>query len=186
MNNSAEIKVNLPMFVSTTDDTPVFAFEGAVNGKDNDVFIVNIKIDTGTRSSYSKDTSSTDSCRGIRIRYSVSFNAVGNAAPFYTTVYGLTEEELPTTTCPSYLPCPSPVFATEVVKTVPIKQLVISYSYAIQVQMTTYQLISVTTFNTGTMFSYLGLNQPDNFIFAVRDGKEEMLSTMITYGLDGR
>ena len=38
--------------------------------------------------------------RGIRIRHSVSFNAVGNAAPFYTTIYGLTEEELPTATCP--------------------------------------------------------------------------------------
>ena len=72
-----------------------------MNGTDNDVFIVNIKNDTGTRSSYSKDISSTDSCREIRIRHSVSFDVVDNATPFYATVYGLTEEELPTTTCPS-------------------------------------------------------------------------------------
>ena len=29
------------------------------------------------------------------------FNGVGNASPFYATVYGLTEEELNTATCPS-------------------------------------------------------------------------------------
>ena len=99
-NNGADLQVVLPTFVSTTDDTTVFAFEGAVEGK-SDGFIINTNKDLGTRSAYTKNTSSTDSLRGIRIRHSATFNAVGNAAPFYATVYGLNEEELPTATCPS-------------------------------------------------------------------------------------
>ena len=101
VNNGEDLKVVYPMFISTTDDTTVFTFEGSVDGKENDCFIINTENDSGTYSSYNKDTSSTDSCRGIRIRHSVTFNAVGNAAPMYATVYGLTEEELPTATCPS-------------------------------------------------------------------------------------
>ena len=37
--------------------------------------------------------------QGIHIRHSVSFDDVGNVTPFYATVYGLTEEELPTAIC---------------------------------------------------------------------------------------
>ena len=39
--------------------------------------------------------------RGLQIRHSVTFNGYGNATPFYATIYGLTEEELPSSTCPS-------------------------------------------------------------------------------------
>ena len=100
-NSGLELRVILPMFVSTTDDTTVFAFEGAVDGGEGERFIICKDNDTKTRSSYTKNTASTDSMRGIRIRHTVSFNALGNAAPFYATVYGLTTEELPVTTCPS-------------------------------------------------------------------------------------
>ena len=86
--------------MSTTDDTTVFAFEGSVDGKGADFFIINKKNDSGTRSAYAKDNSSTDSLRGIRIRHSISFNACGNTTPFYITVYGLSEEELPSSICP--------------------------------------------------------------------------------------
>ena len=97
-NGGSELKVVLPFFVSTTDDTTMFTFEGSVSGKCE--FIVN-KNENGTRSAFTKDSSSTDSLRGLRIRHSVSFNAVGNAAPLYLTVYGLDEEELPSSTCQS-------------------------------------------------------------------------------------
>ena len=76
----------------------MFTFEGSVSGKCE--FIVN-KNENGTRSAFTKDSSSTDSLRGLRIRHSLSFNAVGNAAPLYLTVYGLDEEELPSSTCQS-------------------------------------------------------------------------------------
>ena len=42
------------MFISTTDDTTVFAFEGAVNEKVNDVYIINKKDNSGVRSSLYK------------------------------------------------------------------------------------------------------------------------------------
>ena len=92
------MKVVLPFFISTTDDTTMFTFEGEVNDKCE--FIIK-KNENHTRSAYTKDSSSTDSLRGIRIRHSITFNAVGNAAPIYTTVYGLGEDELTSATCPT-------------------------------------------------------------------------------------
>ena len=52
-NNGADLQVVMPMFVSTTDDTTVFAFEGAVDGK-SDGFISNNNKDLDTRSAYTK------------------------------------------------------------------------------------------------------------------------------------
>ena len=72
----------------TTDDTTVFVFEGSVNGRNDDCFVVNKNDDRGLRSSYSQKTSITDNLRGIRVRHSVTFNAVGNTANFYIAVYG--------------------------------------------------------------------------------------------------
>ena len=97
-NGGKELKVVFPLFVSTTDDTTMFTFEGSVSGKCE--FIVN-KNEIGTRFAYTKNISSTDSIRGLRIRHSASFNAVGNAAPLYLTIYGLGEDELPSPACPS-------------------------------------------------------------------------------------
>ena len=100
-NKGLELCVVLPMFISTTDDTTVFAFEGAVDSSEGEGFIVCKDDDLGTRSAYTQHTSSTTSLRGLRIRHSVTFNAYGNAAPLYATIYGLTEQELPVKTCPS-------------------------------------------------------------------------------------
>ena len=100
-NKGLDIQVILPMFISTSDDTTVFAFEGAVDSTEGEEFIVCKDDDSGTRSAYTRHTSSTTSFRGLRIRHTVTFNAYGNAAPMYATVYGLSEAELPTNTCPS-------------------------------------------------------------------------------------
>ena len=40
-NNGAESKVIFPMFLSSTDDTTVFAFEGSVDEKGSECCIVN-------------------------------------------------------------------------------------------------------------------------------------------------
>ena len=110
-NGGSELKVILPMFLSSTDDTTVFVFEGVVEGKQSDKFVIRKDDDTATRSSYTRNTSSTDSLRGLRIRHSVTFNAVGNAAPLYATVYGLSVEELPIEHCPTGRLCvPLPGF----------------------------------------------------------------------------
>ena len=86
-------------FLSTINDTTVFSFEGLVDGK-RDVFIINKDTDLGTRLFYAEDALSIDSCKCIYIRHSISFNAVGNAVPFYATVCKLAEEDLPMVTFP--------------------------------------------------------------------------------------
>ena len=91
----------MPMFISTTDDTTLFIFEGSIDSTKGEGFIICKDEDTGTRSSYTQNTSSTASLRGLRIRHTISFNAYGNLAPLYATVYGLSTEELPIATCPS-------------------------------------------------------------------------------------
>ena len=55
-NNEEDLKVILPMFLSTSDDTTVFAFEGTKDGKDNECYIINKANDLGTRSAYTKNT----------------------------------------------------------------------------------------------------------------------------------
>jgi len=70
-----------------------------VDGTDNECYIIKKEDDRETYSSYTKHTSKTDSKRGVRIRHTVSFNGFGNATPLYITVYGLSESELPSSTC---------------------------------------------------------------------------------------
>ena len=53
------------MFISTTDDTKVFAFEGYVNSAEEEGFIIYKDEDTGTRSAYTQHTSLTASMRGL-------------------------------------------------------------------------------------------------------------------------
>ena len=100
-NEGLDLHVVLPMFISTTDDTTVFVFKGSVDSAEGEGFIICKDEDTGTRSSYTQHTSSTSSMRGLRIRHSVSFNAYGNAAPLYATLYGISEQELSVATFPS-------------------------------------------------------------------------------------
>ena len=98
-NNGHELQVVLPMFQSITDDIELFIFEGKVDSLGNEYYIININDDTGTRSFYTRNNSSTDSMRGIWICHSVIFNVLGNAAQMYATVYGISKEELPSTSC---------------------------------------------------------------------------------------
>ena len=100
-NKRLELQVILPMFVSTTNGITESAFEAGVDGGEGERCIICKDDDTKTRSSYTKNTASTDSMRGIHIRHTVLFNALGNATPFYANVYGHTTKELPIATCPS-------------------------------------------------------------------------------------
>ena len=58
---------------------------------EGECFIVRKDEDNGLYSSYTDKTSSTGSS-DIRIRYTINFNGVGNAAPLYIIVYGLSED----------------------------------------------------------------------------------------------
>ena len=64
-NEGLDLHVVLPMFISTTDDTTVFAFEGSFDSAEGEGFIICKDEDTGTRSAYTQRTSSTASMRGI-------------------------------------------------------------------------------------------------------------------------
>ena len=86
-NEGLELQVVMPMFISTTDDTTLFVFEGSVDSTEGEGFIICKDEDTGTRSSYTQTTSSTASLRGLRIRHTIPFNAYGNLASLYATVY---------------------------------------------------------------------------------------------------
>ena len=63
-NDGLELRVILPMFISTTDDTTVFAFEGSVKNE-GEYYLINKDNDTGTHSAYTQNSSSTDHLRGI-------------------------------------------------------------------------------------------------------------------------
>ena len=73
-------------------------FIGSVQGDEGELYIVNKDDGRGTRSSYTKETGSTTSLRGLRMRHSVSFTPLGKQAEMYATIYGLSEEELPVET----------------------------------------------------------------------------------------
>ena len=75
-NEGLGVRVVLPMFVSTTDDSAMFAFNNVVNRTDSEVYIVKKEDDRGTNYAYTKNTSNTDSKRGIRIRHTISFNGI--------------------------------------------------------------------------------------------------------------
>ena len=66
-NTDLDIQVVMPMFISSTDDTTVFAFEGAVDSPEGEGFLICKDEDTGTSSAYTQHTSSTTSLRGLRI-----------------------------------------------------------------------------------------------------------------------
>ena len=51
-NKGLDLQVVLPMFISTTDDTTIFAFEGAVDSAEGEGFIICKDEDTGVRSAY--------------------------------------------------------------------------------------------------------------------------------------
>ena len=58
-------------------------FIGSVQGDEGELYIVNKDDDRGTRgirSSYTKETGSTTSLRGLRMRHSVSFTPLGKQA----------------------------------------------------------------------------------------------------------
>ena len=99
VNNGVEIRPVYPCYLSSTDDTTVFAFEGKAEAG-GQIYLVrredpDIETERGTRSAYTRNTGSTDSCRGTRIRSSVTITAGAHVAPFFFIVYGLTEKELP-------------------------------------------------------------------------------------------
>ena len=51
-NKGLDIKVILPRFILSTDNTTLFMSEGCANEQVNDVFVIGISDDTGMQSAY--------------------------------------------------------------------------------------------------------------------------------------
>ena len=90
------------MSTSATDDTALFAFEGAIDGSEGESFIVNKDNDRGARSSFTPNTACTSNLQDIRIGHEIIAVPL---YPLYTTIYGLSEDNLPSESClPGVLP----------------------------------------------------------------------------------
>lgn len=83
-----------PWFISSGDDLTNFCSEGK-SKEDTKLYLVDASCDSTTRSHFFNNTGSTDGCRGIGIRQSVTMTAAGNIAYIWETIYGLREKELP-------------------------------------------------------------------------------------------
>ena len=99
-NNNAPIYNVLPGLITSTDDTTVFVFKGAMKELEG-WYLIDKNHDQSKQSSYSNDKGGTDNKNGLRVRFTFTINGVGMLAAPFITVTGITEKELPRTTCPS-------------------------------------------------------------------------------------
>ena len=98
------LKEAKPYYVLSTDDTVQYIFEG--KGVEKDVLLL-VGLESnegkGTRSQYEQDDSNM--MKGMRVKLTYTFTAVGSQAPVFVTISGLTAEQLPIATCTSGILC---------------------------------------------------------------------------------
>ena len=98
---SEEIHPVDPNLILSTDDTTLFVFEGAADGRGDWEWKIIDKTngDSSVRSDFQVGEDA-ESSGGLRVRLTVTFTASGLAAPPYVAVSGLTESELSVDKCP--------------------------------------------------------------------------------------
>jgi hypothetical protein len=100
-NGGAPVHLVKPQYIFSTDDTTQYIFKGA-DPKGNSQCVLcnpdNLEK-CGTRGLY-EDTE-VQNMNGFRVKHTFTFTAAGQLAPFYTTVSGFNEQEMPVETCPS-------------------------------------------------------------------------------------
>ena len=99
-NNNAPVYNVLPGLITSTDDTTVFVFKGATKELEG-WYLLDKSHTAHKQSSYSNDKGGTDNKNGLRVRLTFTINDVGMIAAPFITVTGITEKELPRSTCPS-------------------------------------------------------------------------------------
>ena len=98
VNNNLPMIVVKPQYTLSTDDTVVYIFEGRVKKKEKFRLVSRrSKKSAGTNSIYTFDES--NAMRGMRVKLTFTFSAVGTSAPLLVSVVGLTERELPEDVC---------------------------------------------------------------------------------------
>lgn len=100
-NNGAEVRCVQPQYIFSTDDTTQYIFEGADKHGNGTWRLCNPDdlAEKGTRGLY--ENTDVNNMNGFRVKHTFTFSAAGQLAPFYTTISGLSEKELPVETCPS-------------------------------------------------------------------------------------
>ena len=99
-NAGMEIRPVPPFFISSSDDTTIFAFEGTADGGCETYLVNNDDDRGGVRSHFSDDTGNTDGFRGLRVKHTVSMTASGHLAPMHVGIHGLSDKELSRELCP--------------------------------------------------------------------------------------
>jgi len=94
-----------PQYVTSTDDTAVFAIEGIIKDGQNEWKRVSSSAvkhsERATRSVFTtEETEDSFICNGLRIKLTFTFSAAGTMAPLVMRITRLSETELPVSTCP--------------------------------------------------------------------------------------
>lgn len=89
----------LPWYLSSTDYTTLFNFEGG-GSKSKQFFLVGKDTNRRIQSHSVENIGGTDSCTGIRVWHTVTMNGAGNLAHITIVVYRLTDKELSIVKCP--------------------------------------------------------------------------------------
>ena len=83
-----------PCYIFSTDDSVVYIFEGKGDKEIN--FRLCSKVSTTSASHSSKyKIDDSSKMKGLRVKMTFIFSAVGTSAPIFITVYGLNEREMP-------------------------------------------------------------------------------------------
>jgi hypothetical protein len=100
-NCGALVGLIQPQHIFSTDDTTQYVFNGAdKNGGSTWVLCNPDDLEKlGTCGLY--ENPDMKNMNGFCIKHTFTFSATGQLAPFYTTVSGLIEKEMPVETCPS-------------------------------------------------------------------------------------
>ena len=95
--NNVHVRPLLPSFITSTDESILFVLKGKSN-KSSGWYLLS-KKDTGKKSGKqsvcSNSISGTDHLNGLRVRLTVTINALGLIAAPFIYVIGITREELP-------------------------------------------------------------------------------------------
>jgi hypothetical protein len=99
--DTAAVHLVQPQYVYSTDDTMQYIFAGEDNNSNSQWRLCNPDDldEYGRRGLYEPDD--VTCMNGFRVKHTFTFSAVGQLAPIYTTVAGLSEKEMPVETCPS-------------------------------------------------------------------------------------
>ncbi len=106
-NDNYTTKPIKPQYLYSTDDTTQYVWEGNANSKTDKWYLVSDDANNSRYSNYKVE--SNKNMKGIRVKCTFTFSAIGGVAPFFVTVANLRSDELSKENCPTgFLPIKIP------------------------------------------------------------------------------